>query len=759
MSEQELRKRFKKGITICAVMGILILCMSISVLTILNKSLNEIVSEQMKNEAKEYKRRIFRQINKDFESLEGLAVFMNGYTLEDIDSFSQRLYDAKKTNSFVHMAYFGLDGKGVIVNTNQDTKTDVDYHSLGQGVQDVVESAYQGIAEVSPLFDSTISNHQVFAYSVPVYNDEKTEIIGVLSASNPVEIFEELLDGDKILNGNDAVHLISSTGDLLFSSTDPENSLHLQSLLYSPYFFDKNTQAKMRAALPKGDSLFCSMTYENRAFRVYLYPVGINNWYIMCVNNPTGVNYIAHRMVRALGITFTSLFVVVAALLVYVMKMNSDNTKSLLQIAYKDHLTNADNIFLFMKNLNKEIALEQEFSIAAINIYQFKFINEIMGVKAANEILIHICECISRTLRDDEFFCRENADLFYIFFRDTDKQMLQWKLERLMQDISDKSISKQKDYLIRTYAGALICSKEELKDLSTELIIVKTRFAMQHAKRLHSAKIHFYDEDIHKKEELENYVETHMHQALENGEFRLFLQPKINLKTGKLSGAEALVRWITEEGQMIYPDVFIPQFEENGFCTQLDMYMFEQACRQIRTWMDSGVEPIPISVNQSKLLFFDAGYIPFLRATINKYKIPASMFTLEILESLVLGHAEELNEKLHDLRNIGFKISMDDFGSGYSSFNTLGSLEIDELKLDREFLLEVSRAKDNRFKLIMAHIVHLTKSLNISTVAEGVETEENESLIQSLGCDYGQGYFYSRPVSSKEFSEKYMQTR
>ena len=244
-----------------------------------------------------------------------------------------------------------------------------------------------------------------------------------------------------------------------------------------------------------------------------------------------------------------------------------------------------------------------------------------------------------------------------------------------------------------------------------------------------------------------------MEQALKDGEFKLFLQPQKNLKEGKLGGAEALVRWITPDGNMIYPDQFIPVFEKNRFCSELDFYMVEQVCRQIREWMDTGKEVIPVAVNQSKLVFYKKDYVNRLIKIIKKYEVPAELITLEILESILLGEAKELNARIIELKAKGFKISMDDFGSGYSSLNTLGSLDIDELKLDRVFLLRMTGERREKQEIIMEQIINLARKMDIITVAEGVETREQEEFIIKAGCDYGQGYYYSRPVSAQEFTD------
>ena len=256
--------------------------------------------------------------------------------------------------------------------------------------------------------------------------------------------------------------------------------------------------------------------------------------------------------------------------------------------------------------------------------------------------------------------------------------------------------------------------------------------------------------------QMENYVEGHMQEALENEEFKMFLQPQFDLQDKRLLGAEALVRWITDNGRYIFPDQFIPIFEQNGFCVNLDMYMIECACRQIRDWMNRGIEPINISVNQTKLLFYDAHYVEKLTSMLQKYDVPANLITLEILESFVVDSMEVLNRRIEELRSCGFRISMDDFGSGYSSLNVLAKLNIDELKVDRTFLKQMDSCQEQRTEVVLQQIIHMTKALHIATVVEGVETEEQEDLVVNMGCNLAQGYYYSRPIPKDEFNHKYM---
>ena len=308
-----------------------------------------------------------------------------------------------------------------------------------------------------------------------------------------------------------------------------------------------------------------------------------------------------------------------------------------------------------------------------------------------------------------------------------------------------------RNYPIQIYAGAAVNQVTRPDEL-----IDRAEFALKQARQGVDCEIIFYDEKLHKEEELVRLIESSKNEALEKEEFRLYLQPKRNLVSGEITSAEALVRWIREDGSVIFPDQFIPLFELNGFCAQLDLYMVDQVCRKLRQWEDEGRRPVSVSVNQSKLLFYQSDYVERLCEITERYRIPRSRITLEILEGLAAESIGELNKTIMILKNLGFQISLDDFGSGYSSLNLLTRIGIDEVKLDRGFLeREVFRESESQ-AVLMKHIVNLARDLSITTVVEGVETAENEAFIRSIGVDYGQGYYYSRPIPSDEFAEMYL---
>ena len=245
----------------------------------------------------------------------------------------------------------------------------------------------------------------------------------------------------------------------------------------------------------------------------------------------------------------------------------------------------------------------------------------------------------------------------------------------------------------------------------------------------------------------------HMHAALRAKEFELYLQPKVDVSTGRLANAEALVRW-RRDGRLLSPGLFIPIFEKTGFSFYLDRYMLQEVGKLIRGWRERGIAPIPVSVNQTKITFYNETYINYLKWIKETYGIPDGGMILEILESMAVDNLGEANRILDEARSLGCRISMDDFGSGYSSLNVLAKLKLDELKIDQTFLRNMG--PEGKERIILQMIIDLSRRFGISTVVEGVETREQESMVRSMGCSLGQGYLYSRPLPAKEFTERFM---
>lgn len=357
-------------------------------------------------------------------------------------------------------------------------------------------------------------------------------------------------------------------------------------------------------------------------------------------------------------------------------------------------------------------------------------------------------------VREGELVCRASADLFYLLLQERDADGLRRRVAGMLRRISAMASAALEGLPLTIYCGAVFVGDSHAPyQVAANMSYLMA--ALAYAKKSNCPVVYVFDEALYQTEQLRYYIETHMQPALEQEEYQLYLQPKMNLQTDRVDGAEALVRWQSKERGMLYPDQFIPLFEENGFCERLDLYMVEQVCKTLRRWMDSGLTPVGIAVNQTKSLFVKEDYVDSLLAITGKYRVPPHYITLEIMEGLAFENLQSLNRTIQKLNRQGFQVSMDDFGTGYSSLNTLGKLEINELKMDRAFLMEAVNDPQGTQSEVLAAVLVLAKKLGIKTVAEGVETKKSEDMIRAMFCDYGQGYYYSKPIPAEDFREKF----
>ena len=423
-------------------------------------------------------------------------------------------------------------------------------------------------------------------------------------------------------------------------------------------------------------------------------------------------------------------------------------------LAMYDELTGAYNEGYFRKQLRQRCEQRENCTLVAFNVRGFRNINDTYGAKRANELLCGIAVVLQDRVREGELVCRASADLFYLLLQERDADGLRRRVAGMLRRISAMASAALEGLPLTIYCGAVFVGDSHAPyQVAANMSYLMA--ALAYAKKSNCPVVYVFDEALYQTEQLRYYIETHMQPALEQEEYQLYLQPKMNLQTDRVDGAEALVRWQSKERGMLYPDQFIPLFEENGFCERLDLYMVEQVCKTLRRWMDSGLTPVGIAVNQTKSLFVKEDYVDSLLAITEKYQIPPRYITLEIMEGLAFENLQGLNSTIQKLNGQGFQVSMDDFGSGYSSLNTLGKLEINELKMDRAFLMEAVNAPQGTQSEVLAAVLVLAKKLGIKTVAEGVETKKSEDMIRAMFCDYGQGYYYSKPIPAEDFREKF----
>lgn len=393
------------------------------------------------------------------------------------------------------------------------------------------------------------------------------------------------------------------------------------------------------------------------------------------------------------------------------------------------------NARIIVGNPDKEVAFIQ------FDIEHFRFVNNKFGSERGDELLQFIGDSLNIICTEQQSFRRLNSDVFMLVTTFTDRE----GLVKYIRDI-EKKLSGYKDMEYRFAFGVSIVDD---RTHFTRRFGDNAAAARQSIKGNAINNLCFFDEDMKSEIEKRQSIEEDMQEALDNGDFIMYLQPKHSIKTGKIIGAEALARWKHPEKGMISPADFIPVFEKNGFIIKLDMYIWEAACKKIREWLDNGIEPVPISVNISREYIRTVDVTNIILDLVHKYDIPIALLELEITESAESSGAAEAVKKM---KEAGFKMLMDDFGSGYSSLNMLKSTPFDVLKIDKNFLDEFMES--DRGRKIIEHTISMSRDIGIDIIAEGVETYEQAEFLSGCGCDSAQGFYYSRPLPADEFNKR-----
>lgn len=411
-----------------------------------------------------------------------------------------------------------------------------------------------------------------------------------------------------------------------------------------------------------------------------------------------------------------------------------------------DSMTGIYNYQSFVDRVSELLVHRSDtnYIIIRFDIDKFKMINEAFGHEEGNRLLKYIGAMIQNRVSGNGICARLEADTFAVCIPNTSDSASEFV------DFCRKSVAAfSLPMAIKMNFGVY-----EITDTSVPLDVMMNHasFAHKSSKQDYNTNVIFYDEGQKQQllEEHEFLDETK--SALEKGEFRVYIQPKVDMETGAIKGGEALVRWIHPQKGIISPARFIPVLERHNLILSLDYYIWEETCKYLRKWMDQGIEVCPVSVNISRNNLFNHELPDLIVNLCDKYGIPHNLLELEITETTYVSDANMLIEITERLQRSGFTVLMDDFGSGYSSLNMLKDLPVDILKIDLRFLYDVD--KSTRAAIILSSIIKMARTLSLPTIAEGVETVEQADLLKNAGCKIAQGFLYFRPMPAEEFEEK-----
>ena len=411
-----------------------------------------------------------------------------------------------------------------------------------------------------------------------------------------------------------------------------------------------------------------------------------------------------------------------------------------------DSLTGLYNAEAFYRKVEDYLGVNEgkQMAIISVDIDKFRFINDRYGIDAGNKCLAIMGRQLKQVLPRNLYACRYQADVFNI--------LLEYKSEQDLIDFMTLLSDRMRNDPEIPAAVSLVYGIYKIVDfhIPARLMCDRARAVKRQLKGTAISNYAVYDDVIRLKMREQAEIENEMEQALKNGEFEMFLQPQINIKSGKICGAEALVRWRHPKKGILVPAHFLTLFEDNGFITKLDSFMWEEACKYIVSLQERNIM-LPISVNVSRRHIGETDIVKVLTDLVRKYGFENRYLEIEITENLFMDDVSELFEEMGELKSRGFRILMDDFGSGYSSLNMLRKAPIDTMKIDRFFLDEIMSTQ--RGKIIVESSVRMAKMIGLDVIAEGVETKEQLDFLNSIDCDIAQGYYYSRPIPVNEFEE------
>jgi diguanylate cyclase (GGDEF) domain len=675
---------------------------------------------------------------------------------------------AKELTKLAESCGFG----SVLLADAEGTAYDADGNACSVGDTDFFRKAISGASGVSVMTNRhpLAQDGEAVVYYAPVTGSEGVTavLLGVAPAVLNVADYT-----DFALNPGSGMYILDQYGKAVMTSLLPGGGSFYESVRRNPFADGgdpgyKKYETRTEEPSEDGDApktvkistdYYAGDITNSRGFLGWLSdrnntssifikkPLSVNGWTLYYVRSVYLSESTVSFMITVRALLLGILAVFLAAMVVMLL-VQWQNGKKIANLAYRDEITGSANWQKFVAVCNARLRSgswwRSRHAVLCIDINRFTIYNDYYGHKTGDSLLKYLAETLDLMCSSREMAARRSRDIFVVLWNYSSADELNKRIDDLFSHMKDGPNSGNVSLSVGVYPLT-----EQDKD-----IVHAVDMAIIAEQTLEDAKVNavaYFDEKIRARMTEEHELEKLMHTALDNGEFKLFLQPKHKVQNGALGGAEALVRWISPEKGFISPGKFIPLFEKNGFVGPVDNYILEQLCIFQRSRLRKGYKTVPISVNVSRVQLSDPNLAHEICAIVDKYSVPHKFIDIELTESACFDDMDVLVATITKLRSMGFPVSMDDFGSGYSSLNLLKDLPFDTLKIDGEFFRNVTDA--DRANVVVKNIIDLAKSLHMTVVAEGIEQQEQVDFLRTTECDLIQGYFYSKPISSKDFEE------
>jgi len=485
---------------------------------------------------------------------------------------------------------------------------------------------------------------------------------------------------------------------------------------------------------------------------------GISNhlqWYVNRVHY-ISVNNAILVLIILLLISYT-VWVMASDFRALLQKLSLDNIQvikskqEIEKLLHHDILTGLPNRIMaqeiFLKAAFKAKRDNFKVCLMFIDLDNFKLINDGLGHQAGDKLLKELSQRIKSNVRDADSVCRFAGDEFIIILESVKTDELLAKIAQNIISNIQKPFNYQSNEFICGCSIGISVSPNDGLDFNT--LVRNADTAMYHSKSIGGNSFHFFDPEMNSHGHDYLNVVSDLRKALKENQFILHYQPKFDLSTNNIIGAETLIRWQHPLKGLILPDYFIPQAEKSGLIVEIGEWVIQQACKTCKSWLELGFTEFSVAVNVSSQQFKRGNFVQIVQTSLDNSDLPSNHLEIEMTESLLIENSGELKKTLKHLRNLGVSFSIDDFGTGYSNLAYIKEFEIASLKVDRSFVHDIEHNPKN--KAIVKAIIQMAKSLDLHTIAEGVENKEVKTILNNLQCNYAQGYYWSKPISEKEF--------
>jgi len=441
------------------------------------------------------------------------------------------------------------------------------------------------------------------------------------------------------------------------------------------------------------------------------------------------------------------------------------SSESIKKQAFTDNLTDLPNRVMFREFLegllSKSHGSESRFAILFIDLDNFKVVNDTLGHDSGDLLLKAFASRITKVVRgddyistgfseeDNKFIARLGGDEFIVALHEiAGIQDVSLVANRIIQALAEPIMLNDYEYYGSSSIGAAVYPED---GKSSETLIKHADIAMYYAKKMGKNAFHFYSKQMSEENEELNYLEAELRKSLrDQSGLTLFYQPQIDVKSGLINGFEALLRWTQDDGESVNPEKLIAMAEQRALIVSLTDWIVDEACRQNALWHNSGLITVPVAVNFSGFHIVREDISNMILKSLDKYGLEPQFFEVEMTESVLIDSSAEVLERFVKLRELGVNISIDDFGTGFSSLSYLSTYPVDNIKIDRSFIEKINQ---NTHSAIVTAIIQMSHALGCTVIAEGLETQEQLDFLKAEGCDVVQGFFYSKPIPAESVDE------